>query len=1486
MPKRTRQVNPFLSGTLEAEARNERISIAAVSGSDGEEFVPWESTDQLLIVFSNETRQNARHITANCARSVDVLVKHIAECLQRNELNGNDARFSSLSDAALVLLPWAMQLVATHGVRRSLVFRALAASLDYLQLQRHDPFCESQRLRILTQSAMFKLIPIVAQCALECPPGCSEDEPSTRRKRTSYKLVSEDEECDEECESLISSNEDLGRHASRVFCLLLPYYTPTLDVACNAILLPVVHSLDLHNTYLKRHVLGEDPAGIDDERSIVLIRSLEWLLKLASSPGVNPKTTFSIFATPSIMLAFARCYIYFDHDDRPGSMLCDKPVVAANSRQVVVVALLDRFFDQKHLDGFRSLLLSQQQEEDTTRPGVDQGESAVLDDKTSFRTYQEELFCGLTAAMTSELAPHDETAADDPHKRPLEAHDMTNIFPILLDGFMSAAEKWHGQQQVDKGSRPADQRTRTDAFSRFQFQMFERLTRPLRLLVVSEAARIDHDREISASLASLSACLEILLKYKGYLPARDESDRSQYRLLEQTTLMLLTFVANDRHFDGIQQLGCVLVGLRWLFKLDHRLLLPRLSDVLVLCSACRDVRLSAPVNSLLLSVVDTYRLLRQQSALCKSLLRSSADSVQVLINHLSDPAVVQAMAESIEHCTTLQASKLLDLIKEDVSEVCDICESECDTKLKMIGYLCEIFTSHVPLDTASVSDIAVDCESFLEGPVSRLLAHGQRLGGSIGPRVTLSLLSLCGMVLELQERCAFVEGIDSPVPIPLPFMELLHATTARAISDSVQEFGDEMDALADGWMALWCHRLRIIHSILQREDDERDREEDLDVETLVSEAKALTYLTTRAASEQTCVKGGGLSRWVMISTNLSAWLSYATDVQVRLFLNWLFTLVTLDPTTPCVPPTSGLGSRKEFSEIERELGFAMQLFRDTSFLSHDRIKKWLRLSAISSSVEWVSWALSEVESNDTGWIKLRGLIQSSPIDVFNWKNFGAEDLRGIAVEITPLSWASAKFVSSVSSRLQRASRPIKVVNGLSTLVDDVESSRIFIDAAFRLVHIIRSLAKSKRRLRGEVMDFIGVLQHSMSNVVRLFNSQNFLDVKQLLSILVGTMTSALSMYLECEGEKENDSMALGVTALTVGARSLTRQLTSLILSFGDREISVLSSVRALVKHENAFEGNVPCFVLSLGRAIVDALPMSESHTKEALLIRDELWVYIVSLAEAGPETEISNSICLILGDMIRTFGDWETGSWPMKHLLIKYVDSVMAKLQSGSWTSDANRRGYRYLIASMSATCPKPQLVDAILTALLRFPACEDPYLEATFCRLAENLSSQSVDYCLEMLLGLDVSCMATGLSRVRLVRLLLQCVDRTAQTDTLSTHGPQLLHFALSHMNVVGNCERTYAAVEACHVARFLIRSHDILPLRDRDLARILSHLSSILGPRSDMGGDANATVLETRWLSTDLYLACSQVFLSMFQRYTKHLYSCVPSVISVLHF
>jgi hypothetical protein len=66
----------------------------------------------------------------------------------------------------------------------------------------------------------------------------------------------------------------------------------------------------------------------------------------------------------------------------------------------------------------------------------------------------------------------------------------------------------------------------------------------------------------------------------------------------------------------------------------------------------------------------------------------------------------------------------------------------------------------------------------------------------------------------------------------------------------------------------------------------------------------------------------------------------------------------------------------------------------------------------------------------------------------------------------------------------------------------------------------------------------------------------------------------------------------------------------------------------------------------------------------------------------------------------------------------------------------------------------------------------------------------------------------------------------------------------------------------------------------KERDLALALAHISAVVGPgASDEAGEGVAP------LPNDVYDATTRLFSALFQRFSKQLYICVPSVVSVLH-
>jgi len=148
--------------------------------------------------------------------------------------------------------------------------------------------------------------------------------------------------------------------------------------------------------------------------------------------------------------------------------------------------------------------------------------------------------------------------------------------------------------------------------------------------------------------------------------------------------------------------------------------------------------------------------------------------------------------------------------------------------------------------------------------------------------------------------------------------------------------------------------------------------------------------------------------------------------------------------------------------------------------------------------------------------------------------------------------------------------------------------------------------------------------------------------------------------------------------------------------------------------------------------------------------------------------------------------------------------------------------------------------------------------------------------------------------NRIRLVCFLMNHADRESCSGVLAEYSKDILCLCLSRLHHVtyfqGVSSSSAAAfvVQACSLLEELIRRRDVMVFSERDLARALSHLCAVVGPgRAIGGGDSGSSVggAPVDHSATIVCVACTKVFVCMFQRYTKQLYACVPTVTLVLH-
>lgn len=1401
----------------------------------------------------------------------------------------------TLARVALSMLSWAIKRLANHrrpsagsGTFLVVVVRALEACLVYL----HDKKCPNivnQTHRILTQSTLLKILPAVAQLASlkSNVTDCGVISVDTDTDRPQSRLVQETENTDHASHVGGESGSDLRNetfpsthrpraNAASTFQLLLTFFRPTLDVAFKSILIPIVDAMELHLWQTTKQCAPEKLPASDSCEKLVLLATLQWIGILYATGKGNPRTTFQLLSSPSVLLAVLRCYLFFDEEkDQAGLLICDKTWNSIeNSSLVLIQGLLDDglFSPVKHMDGFRSLLL-------THRNGVMHGRpSDPADDAPLFRCYQEDLFVALASSPTG---------SDDGLDVQLhDARDLAVAVPFLFQRFMTNTKVWEERQtQTDqKLLKPED-------FVGFQFQMFHRMTIPLRTLVTNSASC---RRESISTIAvhSLVSCLCILLDHKGYLPTYDDLQRSQFGVLEEITQELLGCQDRDGNQD-VQLLAAIVTGIHTLFALDHRLLRDNLASVYSICLRSEDHTLQVRVTTLLESLSDTFRLLRQQSHLFQSLIQFSNDlseeKMGLLLSQLEHPSVVDHLARAIRDSPDLQMRNLFDLVYEMAMVLVNAGNAMKACDLSPVMFLSRLLVTHVRIDNATAMELASASLTFLDGPISSLLHSGGQDGTVMQALTRRASLYLCGLFLQLHTRCSYFLGSAALLPLPAAFSSFLEASTSRLDFQDGQVMNYDQSGLeefADEWMILFCHRIHQIHSQIQRMELLQDNV--VDIENLRTKASTLTSIAVTMAHRQRDMKVNTNSRWTVAAANSISWIPYANTSTVDMFLDRLFCLVSMNANTPEVAPNSMWGWASDAQVIGKEIAFAKSLLRDVSFLGQRRLQSRLQLSALSCTADWVAFALSFCTSGDSE-VDKRLLAHAHTVHRGSGERSrqGSAELERLSQQTTTLMEDSRDDVSvRFEAALSNASRLLNVVNGLHVKIDSLDGSLDYIDAAFQLDHVCRSLATVNSKVNADAIQVSGALRQAVAKVMKPLTlsdlSPVFSSLQQLVTHVQAIVASAMTMTGD-NGLEEEGTVA-AVRGLVIGSRCLVSQLLRVAMSHdGDQEAIVLA-IQSLHKKYRGPSDSTRIFLMvtkpfiSLLRCYARSSWLNHLSSER----RGLLW--------KPPTKDLTpSSLNDFYFDLVPLMCHSDSSdshlSQEAERISMVFCSAIANAIEKEGSSSD--ERSFTFHIRLLAATLANLlPLGDELVQCIARFVAMgknPDPLVESAYCRAVQRMPTIATVAWVEASLLDFPGDSAKAARSMQILLLFLRHVPSEQQTSEMTNLCPKILRVALSHLHPALQDESaSRAGVEACRLVEELIRSHHLLlALRERDLARILSHLSAVLGPNNIVA----ATHIEAKWLSTDLYVQCSLLFLALFHRYTKNLYSCVPSVVSVLH-
>jgi hypothetical protein len=498
--------------------------------------------------------------------------------------------------------------------------------LEILLLAQDPTFQQTLSQKILTQSTLFKLVPkiaLFAVCADEDSESNSEASHS-KSKASGGDSVGKDEISESDSDELDSKTRRTGKSnqdettkmlAAKSYKLITEkLFRPTLDVACKTLLLPIVAAMQLEDQYARARILAQRHtlAGTDPVGEMIALSTLQLINELQRSRKGNPKTTFQLLSSRSVLLAFSRLYFFFQQDF-DGLILSDIDFFEKdNEGQSLVREILNDglFNPQHHLEGFRSLIARPVGAFDASQ---DKASHPVHHDdqtekKPQFQCYQE----GLLRVMIEILSP-----SSDPEDRNqvTDVRDAAWIVPVLLRGFLEQTKVWNRQENDSKKKRSHH----GDELPVLQFQMFMHLTSPLRSLI----SRATSDDEISTpaiALRSLHETLSLLFRHDAYVYSQDSQGGRQFAFLDGIATEILELNGNADDFMGLELLSDSVHILRFLAKLNYLLIHERVVPSISFCLSCRGGRLTPQVIDFLVVVVDTYRQLREQNHLFRSVL--------------------------------------------------------------------------------------------------------------------------------------------------------------------------------------------------------------------------------------------------------------------------------------------------------------------------------------------------------------------------------------------------------------------------------------------------------------------------------------------------------------------------------------------------------------------------------------------------------------------------------------------------------------------------------------------------------------------------------------------------------------------------------------------------------------------------------------------------------------------------------------------------
>jgi Urb2/Npa2 family len=1358
------------------------------------------------------------------------------------ETNGPNTAVLSSTEIVQLLLPWCilhLQSPKTTALsHHHFLWKAIVACISVPELD------ENVKSKLLSQSLLFKLVPKVARWAVFEE---SDTIPAAVMDATTEP-------------SMIAAAEEASPILA-AYQALLHLFHPTMDVACKTVLIPLLPKEE-----------GTDTDRIYHRNNAIrLLRiTLLWMRHIHGSRKRNPKTTFQLLSEPEVLKAFAQSYAIFSALEKASEEdAAHKNKVEGHD--VVRDLLWDGLFHpQHHMEGWMalcnkelshiSLAATTASNDSVAQPGAtaDTMEMVASGSPLSqtrtmtlsgIKTYQGDLLDTIAKL-------YDVTAISS------VTESLFVILPVLFQGFVQQSNLWNQFEKEKQGSA-----RRKDTLSTVQFHVFVCWTRPLLQSVA-----------ISSSLPTLRQMLQIVHDFGIYAPTPEDA---QYMFLEYCVSQIL--LARSV-VDGVE---CPMIVesiecLHLLVQLNHMLLHDDyMIESINLCLTVRDEKLLVISCQFVATIIDTYRKLRQQRHIFRFILevvstgiknwKYSEGSIGRFTSLLQHQQVVSAISDAMVVCPIVEVKNILEIFNEWLMKSSNFLSYNLGTYdgLSLIVHLLSNLTFSIRVDSGTAPEIAPLCHTFISSSIPTL-------ANLRSDTFLTTAMSLTGVVLGLHTRCVFWlrrnELLCIPETIALRLSKIRKKNSHYPAGDK-----DELDSA----IFLSCHQLQQLHSLIHDQNHWFAIETTIPGNTLdnvILEATEIaTFISNQGEKPEQFENNVGL---IAVAQNLSTWVGYVSEKrQLYQFLCWV-----VAASTQSIRLSLGQPFIDRVCTVE-DVNVASSLLADATFFQHKEVDSLICIVGISLAAEYISKALS-------------GSCEYLHRIPFSMNDYNVDDNRTIVKRMASCREPRPPLDSLSDDLLHMAHCTILLINSLQKMSCDKEYFIKVLDRVVDLDQTCRSLcSKSNFSSLAPTVSALRVLMARLLGGASTPVVQSFLsDDSSPSEFLCSAMSSVIDAMDHAESiDSKEVRQLVESTGKLVHAVLGIIQLNS---SSGSKFAKAFSRLCSVSKSTMSLHA-----LVSFSREILVGLKISDIMSGDAdnesvVNIFTELLKDIKDLATEAtkhwsfredssfptlPTEELTfTDGLLLLGDLLCIDDAIVGANIPaINDMRLSCIDCLQKakeqRLDASCWNVVC------YLTGKVAQKIPCTELVLSILDALF----CDLPLkyetfiLEAAVCNIVPKLPGDSVSTILEKIVHDSLSPLSAAI-RLRLTKLMLRHLTSDAQKILFATFGRKIFTLALSPLRF-DRSEPCWSGniVAACAFLRDLLERRDVLSLKGRDVALLLSYLVRALGPVDSTltSGDISLDEEESA-----VYASIAAVFGTVLHCYTKQVSNCAPSVISVM--